>query len=755
MLVGPYDPSAWAGLVLSDRPGRGFAFKFAVERDGERAEGYYLLHIVHEVGPCAPDGSYARVSFDTYLPFGREHDTPTVAKTGRVAGLTLEWSRVGDTSVVGRVSASFDGVIEARGYFPWDWSGAWKLGGHTSLPHTIGKTSCQFTGESQDGEATFILSMQQVTARNECDDTEPLIDQDGNSVVAFSVCSSDQIYFSASLGGVDASRALTTNVITQRLCQAELAYEQRRVKVLGHWDGLASSITNNLHWMQSIKPESGRRYTPAGRRWVFPKPSGGRDHWTTFCWDSFFNALELDVESSELGRETLLAVLETQYENGNIPNWRGRFAGTPDRSQPPIGSFIVLKHYLRSGDRDLLEEAFPYLERWSAWWSEPKNDGLRRDGNHNGLFEWGCDIELLGESPASWENEASHHQMAAWESGQDDLPNWDEAQWIERSETLDLDCVDLNSLLALDYECLATIADLIGRTDRASEYTSRYRDLVEKVNEYLWNDQIGMYMDRKWDGRFSTRLAASNFYPLVAGIPRDDRVERMLQTLLDQSKFWGRYVLPTISRDDRAFEHQQYWRGTIWPPPNYLVYQGLRRYGLDEVAGELAALSVDLFLKSWRDYQLCRENYDSRTGEGGGHAYQSWGPLFALLGIEEFIDVTPWDGLRIGTLAPPPLSTLKNISLCGHTWSVSLSSEGLDATVDGQPLLRTSGIIVLRHVELDARSLTAETLALAPVTLSVSLGSDRVRLRLDGEQREVAADAIVVPAGEHEITVTR
>ena len=364
MLVGAYDPGAWTGLVFCDRPGSGFAMKFAVERDGERAEGYDFLHIVHEVGPCAPDGSYARVSFDTYLPFGSGHDTPTVAKTGRVAGLTLEWSRIDDMSVVGRVSASFDGVVEACGYFPWDWGGAWKLAERTTQLHTVGATGCQFTAESPDGESTFTLSMQQVASQRECD---VLIDQDGNYIVAFSVCNGDQIYFSASLGAVDATRSVTTDVITQRLCQAELAYEQSRIKVLGHWDGLASSITNNIHWMQSIKPESGRRYTPAGRRWIFPKPNGGRDHWTTFCWDSFFNALELDIESSELARETLLAVLETQYDNGNIPNWRGRFAGTPDRSQPPVGSFSVLKHYLRTGDQALLEEAFPYLERWSAW----------------------------------------------------------------------------------------------------------------------------------------------------------------------------------------------------------------------------------------------------------------------------------------------------------------------------------------------------------------------------------------------------
>ena len=52
------------------------------------------------------------------------------------------------------------------------------------------------------------------------------------------------------------------------------------------------------------------------------------------------------------------------------------------------------------------------------------------------------------------------------------------------------------------------------------------------------------------------------------------------------------------------------------------------RYGFDQAAGELAQRSVALFLKSWRDYQLCRENYDSRTGEGGGQRPSAPGCLW-------------------------------------------------------------------------------------------------------------------------------
>ena len=129
------------------------------------------------------------------------------------------------------------------------------------------------------------------------------------------------------------------------------------------YKGIAKSITNNLFWMSLYQPREHRLYTPAGRRWIFPAPDGSDDHWTIFEWDSFFNALEVNVESSKHAVDILKSVLETQYPNGNIPNWRGRFGGASDRSQPPVGSFVVLKYFLKTADLELLRFAALDFER--------------------------------------------------------------------------------------------------------------------------------------------------------------------------------------------------------------------------------------------------------------------------------------------------------------------------------------------------------------------------------------------------------
>ena len=765
--IGAYHAAAWAGLVLSDAPGRGFGLRVAFERDGERVETEDLFYLVHEVGPHAPDGRYARVAFDTDLPLGRGPETPIRSRVGRDPGLLVEWARLEEAGAVMRLGCGFAGILELRGYFPWDWTGSWRVGDEAIL-----------------GEAGAVALAAVVRAPRQ---RTIALDASGEAVARVEVLPGQAVEVGMALACDDreaeraAREAPGGGALDAHLESCARTYEDSRVTVHGHWEGLAAAVTNNIHWMVLLQPETHRRYTPAGRRWIFPAPQGGPEPWTVFCWDSFFGALELGVEAPELARETLEAALDTQYPNDNIPNWRGRFGGTPDRSQPPVGAYAVLTLFLRTGDRALLKRSFPALERWSAWWRAPKNGRPRRDGNTSGLFKWGCDEDLVSDTPPSWEREASAHQRAAWESGQDDLPCWEEAGWDAASETFDLESVDLNALLVLDDECLSLIAAELGETGKAKSYRARCQAHRRLVDERLWDEERGLYLDRRWDGARSNRVAASHFYPLLAGIPDARRAERMIEALQDPDRFWGEWILPTISRDDPAYPQQQYWRGTIWPPTNYLVGQGLRRYGFDEAGGELAARSVALFLETFRTYQLCRENFDSRTGEGGGQWHQSWGPLFALLGLEEFADVTPWEGLRIGSLAPRAESRIERLRLRGTSFSIRVGPQCLEARVDGTSLLEADGPLVLRQVQWIEESrgedqfssrarralgypapehsgdplFSAETHSTRAVTLRIGLSGSRFRLELDGEAAEVVEPRLLLPPGRHRLDLRR
>jgi hypothetical protein len=737
--IGALHAQSWSGLVLSPQAGEGFAFRFAVELpDGQRADEADLFWLVHEVGPHAPDGSYARISFDLALPLGRAGDTPLVLKEGRAPGLILEWGRVGENAVVGRVTTYFQGLLDLIPFFPWDWSGAWSRWGT----------------EQPAGAPTYVLGVTASERHTVAILTIPGARGRWGDDLRFEATPGGRVEFAAGVGpDAEEARRVARGALLggagPLLARSRESYEGGRVEVDGAWAGLAASVTNNLHWMVLLKPETGELYVPAGRRWIFPAPDETPDHWTVFGWDSYFNALELGVESQELAAAAMKAGLATQYPSGCIPNWRGRFGGTPDRSQPPVGSFALAKLFARFGDRGLVEESLPALERWSAFWRAEKHGRPRRDGNNDGLFEWGSDAADISRTPPPWEVEASGWQRAAWESGQDDLPNWEAAVWVGESETFDLNCVDLNSYLAMDLDSLAWLFRRVGDEEKADRYHSMWQQLRVRMNESLWNEEQGLFLDRTWSGEWSPRVAASNFLPLAAGVPEPHQARRALDTLLDPEWFWGEYVLPTISRNDPAFPEQQYWRGTIWPPMNYLVYQGLKRYAFHEAAGELARRSVALFLRSWREYQLCRENYDSRTGDGGGHRYQSWGPLFALMGLEEFLDVTPWSGLTVGSLVPPGETTARRLRALGRRWTVAMSPAGIRLDADGRTILASDAPVVLRNLEITEGSLSCRVRTLHPTELRFEHPPIPRSVELDGDPVATPGPAVRVGAGTH------
>ena len=744
--IGALDGAAWPGLVIACGPDAVFAFVIKVEKDGQTAEHGDFFYLVSQVGPLAPDGAYARLKFDLGLPFKKGAETPVLLKPSpKKQTLMIEWSRRDEKTVVGRLLAPAGLRLTVVHYFPWDSSGAYKV-----LPDNQVEGS---SARPPKQHYLFWTDRPGVPAAGR-----------GDPALSFSTADNRSLYFVAGAG--DDPRMLAGRIFRYKNARAiddlineeARAYEQKRVKIRGLFEGVPEAITNNLHWMVLYQPGNHRLYTPAGRDAIFPRPSGGPDHWTIIGWDSFFNGLELAVESPKLALDAITAVLDTQYPNGNVPNWRGRFGGTADRSQPPIGAYVVLKLFEKIGDIEFLRSAYPRLQKWHDFWTARRVNGLpRRDGNANGLLEWGSDAELIARDLPPWERGAPGRRRAAWESGQDDLPNWDDVPFSEETGTLMMDCVDLNSLYALDAWCLSQIATALGQAHDAERYLVQHDRIKTLVNSQLWNEKEGFYCDRTWDGRFSVHKAASGFFPLLARIPDEARARRMLNVLLDPKKFWGEYVIPSISRDDPAFkpEDQQYWRGAIWPPTNYLVYQGLKTYGFDLVALEFAKKSAEMFLRTWTNFQLCPENFNCLSGEAVGGRYQSWGPLLALIALEEYLDFTPWDGFRFGMLRPDDSGTLSRLSIQGRQYEVRVSNSGTSLREEGEEILSADGGAVFRHFLYNESQVSFEIKTLKRRTLRLRfLRKGKFQLLVDGREVDVLrgdSGKFEVPEGDHAV----
>jgi hypothetical protein len=747
--IGALDASGWPGLVVAPTAETAFAFVLRVEREGESAEGEDFYYLVSEVGPHSPDGLYAKMRFDLGLPFKMGRATPVLMKPSpRKKSLTVEWSRRDERTVIGRIIVPEDVRVTLLYYFPWDRKGEYEVladgavSGHSAM--ASGPSYLVWT--SRPGE--------------------PAPAPAGCLARAYGLGDDRTLAFAAGVGDSDASvadhiyRYRNAETIGSLLDEESQVYEDKRVKARGLYDGIPEAITNCLHWTVLYQPGSHRLYLPAGRSRVLPRPDGRPDDWTVSSAGGFPAALALILESQKLAVDALHAVLETQYPNGNIPSWRGASGGSADRSQPPIGSYVVLKVFERAGDLELLRQAYPILQRWHEFWTGPgPNGGPRRDGNGDGLLEWGADLALVGKTAPAWEKGATGRTRAAFESGQDDLPDWDDVPFDEAAGTLAMDCVDLSSLYALDAWCLAEMASVLGRTADIELYRGQYEKVKALVNARLWNDKEGLYCDRYWDGRFSTHKPASAFFPLLARIPDEGRAQRMLKHLLDPKQFWGDFLIPSISRDDPSFrpENQQAWRGAVRPAVSYLIYQGLRAYGFDAVASELARKSAEMFLTSWKSFGLAPESFDSLTGEAGGERFQSVGPLAALMAMDEYLDFTPHEGLRFGMLKPDAKGKLSRVMVQGRQYEVEVANSSTILREEGTTLLSVDGSAVVRrflYSEAEV-SFVIKTLKRREVRLHL-LKKGKYQLLVDGRELDVFSSIgtkFEVPEGEHAVLI--
>jgi hypothetical protein len=400
------------------------------------------------------------------------------------------------------------------------------------------------------------------------------------------------------------------------LSQGARRYDARRPLAQGAWGDFLGAIADNLNNTRLYSSDLKMVAHTVTRGWV---PATEPNASPLFCWDSFFNGLLACLDDPATARNTVRAVLAGAQPDGFVPNfshWNvGRGYVSKNRSQPPVGAMCVWKMQQFQPDPAFLKEVYPKLAKWHRWWLKA------RDGNHDGLLEWGGDVPL-------------------YECGWDDTPQFDGTK--KQGVTLNANAIDLNSLYVADAQYLAKIADALGLHSEAAAYRAESAQMTKKINATLWNKDAGVYCSRLWDGTFLTRITPMNFYPLIAGIPDQAQARSMLVILTDPKKFWGTWLLPTVPYDDPLYPDQAYWRGKVWAPVNYLVFQGLKQYGTPAQIREFAGRSVDLFMRNWNRDRVCGENYLSTTGEQNGRRsepHYTWGALLCMVGLESLVDI--------------------------------------------------------------------------------------------------------------------
>lgn len=438
----------------------------------------------------------------------------------------------------------------------------------------------------------------------------------------------DGHYFSAPLTepiGLSTGRPRTVEEIRAVLNRQEKAY-QKSVAEPAATGAVQDEIQTTLGWDTIYDPENDRVISPVSRIWSVDW--GG---YVLFDWDTFFAGSLATIGDRDLAYANTIEILREETPAGFVPNYArsGNWRST-DRSEPPVGAISVLNLYKHFHDRWLLTDTFEPLMRWNRWWA------AHRDVD--GYLVWGSDPEA--EPIDHDDGSRGMREGAILESGLDNSPMYDDASFDPATHKLLLGDVGLMSLYIADCDALAEIADNLGKVSEAKELHVRATSYRAKLAT-MWDDHTGIFLNRDLKtGALSHRLSPTNFYPLLARAASPQQADRMIhEHLLNTNEFWGQWVLPSIARNDPAFKDQNYWRGRVWGPMNYLVYLGLCNYDVPQVRRELAQKSLELVQKEWREKGHLHENYNAITGEGedvaSSDAFYHWG---ALLGLIEWME---------------------------------------------------------------------------------------------------------------------
>lgn len=161
---------------------------------------------------------------------------------------------------------------------------------------------------------------------------------------------------------------------------------------------------------------------------------------------------------------------------------------------------------------------------------------------------------------------------AALESGLDNSPMYDDIPFDKETHRLKLADVGLTGLYILDTRSLLQLAKVLGREQDVPALEARLRRAQAGL-ETLWDEDFGFYCNRRTDtGAFSRRISPTNFYALFDRSVPKARRERIAAHYWNPEEFYGEWMLPAIARNDPAFPEQDYWRGRVWAPLNFLVY---------------------------------------------------------------------------------------------------------------------------------------------------------------------------------------
>ncbi|WP_297695883.1 trehalase family glycosidase [uncultured Eudoraea sp.] len=390
-------------------------------------------------------------------------------------------------------------------------------------------------------------------------------------------------------------------------------------------------------------------------------------------WDSGLIAIGYANYDMERAQNEIRTLLDTQWKNGFIPHITFHresntyFPGPkfhqaslhPDATtrykttgmiQPPVIGFVLKELLDRAQDKKgALEFTRKVIDKVYE--------------NHLYLYN---NRDLLGEGLI--------YIFHNWESGTDNSPIWDTI-WetmdsprytFERRDTNQVDpsqrpsnreydhylaLIDLakkyryndskiaehspflvqdplvNALLIKSNQSLIKLYQICGFGEDKIRQLEKWQALsIANYESKFYDEDLGAYLHYDLRNKRKIRmLTSSSFVALFAGIPGAKRTSEIAGILEQRFGGEGLYLCASFDPEGERFDPKRYWRGPLWINVNWMLYHGLKSYGINKLAEQIRSDSIEVVEQNgFYEYFDPRRSI-AKEGKGGyGGSNFSW-----------------------------------------------------------------------------------------------------------------------------------
>ncbi len=400
-----------------------------------------------------------------------------------------------------------------------------------------------------------------------------------------------------------------------------------------------------------------------------------------WLWDSCFIAIGLRHRDVERAKREILSLLRGQWQNGMLPNiifnddphyaterniWRSWISpyapeniATTGITQPPMLAEAIYRIGQKLNKSERLrwyEQVLPALIRYHEWLyrdRDPHSEGLVLQ-----IHPW----EVGMDNTPPWMAELQDHQLNWW-IRQIKLLHIDGVMDLFRRDTKDIDAkqrfdniealamfdiqrrlrrkaynidrildhsmfaiedVAFNSIFIRSNELLLEIA-AEAKYPLAKELLTRIEKSRHSFSQ-LWDPLTTQYYSRDFiTYRLLNQPSAATLLALYSGAIPKDHAKALVRLLNDKQAYGTSFPVPSVPRFSNWYKPNNYWQGPSWVNINWLIIDGLNRYGFLKEAASLRESTLAMVTSYG-----CYEYFNPENGTGLGTPNFSWTAALAI-----------------------------------------------------------------------------------------------------------------------------